>query len=369
MIKAGAKDWKNANGSGPYMLTDYVQGSAATFTRNPVYWGEETIGGQSYKLPFADKIVYRFIKDEATYLTALRTAKLDVLEGIRWSAVDELKKSAPALKWMRDLDSPGLLPRAADRPEAVRRRPRAPCAEHGRSTSRRSSSRSTTATPSSSPIRCIRPGSATSSRSTQMPRAAQELFEYNPEKAKALLAEAGYPKGFSFKAQVCSCSPDQMDLLPLLVAYFEKVGVKVEFQPMEYGAFLSAMTTRTHAAGYLMYSGHGNPTTSLRKNFLSKQTFNVSIYSDPAFDTKMELAHLERDEGKRRSTDQGDDARHRRAGALRLAADALQLHGLVAVGQELRRRASRGRRAPRSDPRADVGRPGDEGKDGVLRGC
>ena len=43
---AGAKDWKNANGSGPFELTDYVQGNAATFSKNPVYWDKETIGGQ-----------------------------------------------------------------------------------------------------------------------------------------------------------------------------------------------------------------------------------------------------------------------------------------------------------------------------------
>ena len=33
-----------------------------------------------------------------------------------------------------------------------------------------------------------------------------------------------------------------MDLLPLVAAYLEQVGVKIEIQPMEYGAFLSAMT-------------------------------------------------------------------------------------------------------------------------------
>jgi peptide/nickel transport system substrate-binding protein len=38
-----------------------------------------------------------------------------------------------------------------------------------------------------------------------------------------------------------------MDLLPLVAAYLEKVGVKIEIQPMEYGAFLSAMTTKTNA--------------------------------------------------------------------------------------------------------------------------
>ena len=90
-----------------------------------------------------------------------------------------------------------------------------------------------------------------------------------------------------------------MDLLPLVAAYLEKVGVKIEIQPLEYGAFLSAMTTKKNAAGYLMSNGHTNPTTSLRKSFVTKQTWNPSQYSDPEFDKRMEQVYLERDESKR----------------------------------------------------------------------
>ena len=64
-----------------------------------------------------------------------------------------------------------------------------------------------------------------------MPDSVKELFTYNPAKAKQLLAEAGYPERLHFKVQVCSCSPDHMDLLPLVAAYLEKVGVKIEIQP------------------------------------------------------------------------------------------------------------------------------------------
>jgi peptide/nickel transport system substrate-binding protein len=90
-----------------------------------------------------------------------------------------------------------------------------------------------------------------------------------------------------------------MDLLPLVAAYLERVGVKMEIQTLEYGAFLSAMTTKTHAAGYMMRNGHTNPTTSLRKSFVTKQTWNPSMWSDPEFDKRMHAAYLERDESKR----------------------------------------------------------------------
>ena len=61
-----------------------------------------------------------------------------------------------------------------------------------------------------------------------------------------------------------------MDLLPLVAAYLEQVGVKIEIQPMEYGAFLSAMTTKTNAPGYFMNNGHTNPTTTIRKSFVPR---------------------------------------------------------------------------------------------------
>src|SRR5436190_15745233 len=95
MADAGANNWRNAVGTGPFQLTEFVQGSTNTYTKNPQYWDKEKIGGTEYKLPFVNKLVYRTIRDEATYVTALRTAKIDILEYMRWQNVEQLKKSAP----------------------------------------------------------------------------------------------------------------------------------------------------------------------------------------------------------------------------------------------------------------------------------
>lgn len=295
---AGAGDWKKANGTGPFMLTDYVQGNAVTYSKNPIYWNKEKIGGQEYKLPFVDKIVYRTIKDEATYLTALRTGKLDLLEGIRWMAADELKKSASKLQWLRRLDTGGtfLAMRVDTKPfDDIRVRRALNMAINKKEIV--DSFYMGNAELFAYPMHPDYIGYFEPLES--MPDSVKELFTYNPEKAKALLKEAGYPNGFSFKVQVCSCSPNHMDLLPLVAAYLEKVGVKAEIQPMEYGAFLSAMTTKTNAAGYFMRNGHTNPTTSIRKSFVSKQTWNPSQYSDPKYDKRMFDVYLEKDESKR----------------------------------------------------------------------
>jgi ABC-type transport system substrate-binding protein len=43
-----------------------------------------------------DRVVVRTIKDTSAQVTALRTGKLDILELVNWSAVSEIKRSAPA---------------------------------------------------------------------------------------------------------------------------------------------------------------------------------------------------------------------------------------------------------------------------------
>ncbi len=295
---AGAANWKNANGTGPFMLTDHVSGNSSTYVRNPIYWDKETVAGATQKLPYVDKLVYYTIKDESGHHAALRTGKLDILETIRWSAVDELKKNAPALKWSRWLSMNGtfLAMRVDTKPFddiRVRRALNMAVDKQEIVKSYYGGNAELFAYPQHPDyLGYFEPLSA-------MPDSVKELFTYNPDKARKLLAEAGLPNGFSFKVQVCSCNPDHMDLLPLVAAYLEKVGVKLQIQQMEYGAFLSAMTSKTNAPGYFMNNGHTNPTTTIRKSFVKNQVWNPSQYNDPEYDKRMAQVYLERDEGKR----------------------------------------------------------------------
>src|SRR4030095_11119978 len=43
VVEAGASNWKNINGTGPYKLVDYVQGNSNTYEKNADYWDKETI--------------------------------------------------------------------------------------------------------------------------------------------------------------------------------------------------------------------------------------------------------------------------------------------------------------------------------------
>ena len=293
-----SRDWKTAVGSGPYQLAEYIAGNSQSYARNANYWDTEKLGGSSYKLPFTDKLVYRIIKDEATQHTALRTGKIDILEFIRWTAVDELKKSAPQLKWSRWLNQSGtfLAMRTDRKPfDDIRVRRALNFAVNKQEILK--SYYGGNAELFSYPMHPDYHGYFEPLE--RMPASIKELYVYDPAKAKKLLAEAGYANGFSFKVQVTSASFEHMDLLPLVAGYLEKVGVKLEIQPMEYPAFLAAMVNKKHEAGYFMNNGHTNPTTSIRKSFVTGQTWNPSIWSDPAFDKKMDEVYRTRDESKR----------------------------------------------------------------------
>lgn len=298
VVEAGATDWHNVTGSGPFMVTNFLQGNSVTYEKNPVYWDKLAVDGAEYKLPFVDRLVTRTIKDESTQHAALRSGQLDMLESVRWSAAEELKKNVPQLQWSRWLATVGtfLSMRVDTKPfDDIRVRRALNLAVNKQEI-----------------VEAYYHGNAELFGYPQhpdyvgyfeplesMPDSVKELFTYDPGKAKKLLAEAGYPKGFTFKAQVCACNPEHMELLPLVAAYLEQVGVKVDIQPMEYAAFLSAMTSKTHAAGYMMDNGHTNPTTTIRKSFMSGQVWNPSMWADADYDRRINEAYGERDEGKR----------------------------------------------------------------------
>ncbi len=298
MAKVDRKSWRNVTGTGPFVLDLYRQANAQIYVKNPNYWDHAKIAGGEYQLPFVNKLTYRIIKDEATYLTALRTGQLDILEAIRWIAVDHLKETTPELKWNRWLATGGtFMALRVDRPpfDDLRVRRAMNLAVNQKEIVERfyGGHAELMAYPQ-------HPGFGDYYEPLEtMPDSIKELFEYNPDKAKALLAEAGYADGFDLEVQVCSCSPGNMDLIPLLESYLAKVGVRMEIQTMEYASFLSAMTTKTHKPGYLMGSGHVNPTTTLRKSFVTNQTWNPSMYSSESFDGRMAELYRTRDEAER----------------------------------------------------------------------
>ncbi|MFW5823999.1 MAG: ABC transporter substrate-binding protein [Marinobacter sp.] len=287
-------DWRNATGTGAYKLVDVKRGSRQVYEANPDHWDTVEIDGDTYELPLNDKVTYRIIKDESSAVAALRSGRVDIMEGVRWQFVDELKKGAPDLIWRESLESAGhYMAMRNDIPPfddvrvrralnlAVDQRAileglldgRGELLEYPLSTSQKGYY---------TPIE-------------ELSEAGRELFDYNPDKARELLEKAGHGDGLTFKVQVYSGNPYHMDLVNLMEAYLSAVGVTMEVQSMEYGAYRSMMGHEKQAPGYMITNGAGNPLQVLRKTYLAGQTWNPDRHSDSHVDEQLNKAIRERD--------------------------------------------------------------------------
>jgi peptide/nickel transport system substrate-binding protein len=279
----GPKKWENACGTGPYMLAEYKEGHSQIYSKNPNYWGSETIDGKKYKLPLTDKVVMQIIKDEGTQIASLRTGKLDLMMGMDWKHVEGLKKSNPQLQWVRRLATGNytLALRMDQKPfNDIRVRRAMNLAINkkeiidsffGGNAELHTYPFPPTFTDVYTPL-------------DKLPPSVRELYTYNPEKAKKLLAEAGYPNGFTFKAQVSNAGQAGMDIAAMVVAYLAKIGVTLVLDPMDYPSHLSRMTKKNHSEGYFFSNDHGGPFSAIRKNFLTGQTWNPHMMSIPYVD-------------------------------------------------------------------------------------
>jgi peptide/nickel transport system substrate-binding protein len=131
--------------------------------------------------------------------------------------------------------------------------------------------------------------------------AAKDLTEwpYDPEKAKALLREAGYPTGF--KLTVTSLTLQPYDKIAVLLADdLRKAGIDTSVQILERAAYLAARGAGTPHVVITAVTGPADPDQPLW-NLLHSSSFppglNTARYK--GIDELLESAQVELDRGKR----------------------------------------------------------------------
>ena len=89
-------------------------------------------------------------------------------------------------------------------------------------------------------------------------------WEYNPERARQLLTEAGYPDGFSITlTPSLRGAPVEVEACEAIAAMWADIGVDVNFQKIPYGTLRPTLVGRTyqgatcHAAGIRLEPGQG----------------------------------------------------------------------------------------------------------------
>lgn len=120
---------------------------------------------------------------------------------------------------------------------------------------------------------------------------AKEALRYDPERAKKLLAEAGYPNGFplTFWNIALPGTPFMTQIGEAVAGFWEKIGVKVELKTVEFGTFppMERGDQKNLIGTASMYRTAGRPVALPRYNSGFHSTSNTHFLGDPQHPTPL----------------------------------------------------------------------------------
>lgn len=127
-------------------------------------------------------------------------------------------------------------------------------------------------------------------------------LDYNLDKTKQLLAEAGYANGFKTTI-VTDDRKERMNVAEVIQSQLKGIGIDVEIKVMEYGAYLEFTDKGEHD---MFIGGWGNATGDGDYNqynvFHSSSkgsAGNLAFYNNPEVDKLIEDGRREKDPAKR----------------------------------------------------------------------
>ena len=245
--------WKDQVGTAAFMLTDYVGGSSVTYSRNPNYWEKDPIGpGKGNQLPYLDTMVNLIIPDVSTRLAALRTGKIDTLTSVLASDAEPLMKAGTALKALEKTSVDGrgspVFMRVDKAPfnEVRVRRAMMLGIDFNSILKDYWGNKGQILTYPFADTKDYH-DLYLGINDADTPASVKELFSYNPQKAKQLLAEAGYPNGFETSIMLTSADPAAADYYTIIKSMWEKIGIKLSLDIKENTVYAGLQASRTYA--------------------------------------------------------------------------------------------------------------------------
>ncbi|WBB90188.1 ABC transporter substrate-binding protein [Verrucosispora sp. WMMC514] len=269
-------------GSGPFKLASRVTGQAIRLDKHDKYWQPG--------VPYLDGMDFSFNPDDNARAAAIRSGTVDFLWRPAPEFIDALKRDE-ALKWYGGSGSLSLHLRlntskapydnvkvrqaiylALDRQEILN------VANSGFGT----------------------PLNAGYLPPDRFGALTEPVYgEPDIEKAKELLAEAGYPDGFDATLMVISTSAFQVRSAEVEQQQLAKIGINVTLESVE----ATIATSRTNSADFDMYqSGFGltyDPDERFTASFLDGGGLNYGNWSDPEYEKLVVQARSELDRDKR----------------------------------------------------------------------
>jgi len=267
--KYGSKIIENPVGTGPFMFKEWKRNESITLVKNPNYWKE----GQ----PILDTVIFQVIPDNAARFTALRSGQIDLMDGLNPDDIKTVEADSSLNLYKRAANNVGYL--GFNTAKAPFDNPKVRQAMNH-------------AVNKDALIAGLYSNLAVRAKGALPPgylgyNDAIEEYGYDVEKAKQLLAEAGYPNGFEFDLWTMPVArpymPDPQKAAEALQADFAKIGLKAKIVSMEWATYLEETTKGKQDVFMLGWSGTNGDPDYFLNNLLSKNAIpggNRSFYAN-----------------------------------------------------------------------------------------
>jgi peptide/nickel transport system substrate-binding protein len=286
---------KNAMGSGPFKLKEYVHGASLEMVRNPRYWKPG--------LPYLDGIKYYIVKDDGARAKSLRSDRADVeLRGFAPAEVEAIKGQMGNKVTVAYPGQPahwGIAFNVDKKPfddERVRK-------AMSLALNRYDMAQTLAPLTGLDTVGGLIPPQAPWALSSEEVQARPGIgndHEANLKEAKRLLAEAGYPDGFKTVLTNRSIKLPYIDMGVYLLSAWKKVGIEAEHRLEESATWSKSRATRDFD---LLLDPMGTSAVADPDELLVKYTTGASEnwgrFSDPVVDKLFAQQKVELDEQKR----------------------------------------------------------------------
>jgi peptide/nickel transport system substrate-binding protein len=268
-------------GTGPFVFAEYMPGDHVTLEANPDYWEEGK--------PYLDGVTFKIIPDDTVRLTNLQTGEVDWVDSLPPQRVTELATSGDVIVdkvsggdyWYIGLN---LTREPFDDP--LVRQAIAYAIDRGEVAA---AAKWDTATPNQGPI----------------PVDSSWYYDYQPygqdlEKARELLAEAGYPDGFETELMPTTFYEETVRAAQVLQAHLSQIGIDAEIRSLEWGTWLEEQGAGNFDMYICGWIGNIDPDDFFYAQHHTDEFFNFTGYSNPEVDELLEAGRVETDQEARK---------------------------------------------------------------------
>lgn len=257
------------NGTGPFMLEEWVPDSHITMVRNPNHWRQG--------LPYLDKITIRFLIDEPTRVAQARAGNLDIT-ALQDPKMIKSIENTPGLKLIltpsQDITQALIINGKTKPQDDVRVRQAMSMAID------RKAIIEAVTLGLGIPTGPFPPGETR----WQIPATAFPTLQFDLAKAKQLMAEAGVPNGFKTSIVVPSNNPVRIAAAQMIQTQWKQINIDVEIKPVEYATNLQLLRTKEFDLNSQIYWGRPDPDGYTGERYLTTSPSNYTNLSDPTID-------------------------------------------------------------------------------------